>query len=252
MNMSHEFRTLMHAILNYAGMSLKKLDANDLAKLKKFLGNIQSSGIRLLGMLNALLDLAKLESGKFDLHLSRGDLEQIVRQSQAEIEPLFEAKQLQLRFELRAETAGAVFDQPQIMQVMINLFSNAIRFSPPGGTITVVIGDSVLPGERPALHCSVADEGPGVPENELESIFDKFAQSSKTNHGAGGSGLGLAICREIVHLHQGKIWAANTPEGGAIFHIVIPKDLAPRNGDTPMAVKASSAVRGVFSANSLN
>ena len=88
MNMSHEFSTPMHAILNYASMGLKKLSSNDAERLKKYLGNIQTSGIRLLGMLNALLDLAKLESGKFDLRLSRGDLKQIVHQSQAEIDSL--------------------------------------------------------------------------------------------------------------------------------------------------------------------
>ena len=88
-----------------------------------------------------------------------------------------------------------------------------------------VIENGTLEGQRPALHCWIGDEGPGIPESELEAIFDKFAQSSRTANGAGGSGLGLAICREIVHLHQGKIWAANGPSGGAVFHIVLPTDL---------------------------
>ena len=92
MNMSHEFRTPMHAILNYTSMGLKKLDSNDAGKLSKYLTNIQTSGVRLLGMLNALLDLAKLESGKFELQFSRGDIEQIVRQSQAEIELPFRSQ----------------------------------------------------------------------------------------------------------------------------------------------------------------
>ncbi len=226
MNMTHEFRTPMHAILNYSSMGLKKLNSNDFEKLKKYLTNINVSGVRLLGMLNALLDLAKLESGKFDLHLTRGELAQIVRQSQAEIESLFEAKQLRLDLEACTSSTAGVFDQHQIMQVFINLFSNAVRFSPAHGAVKVTIEAGVLAGQRPALHCSVADEGPGIPKGELESIFDKFMQSSKTA-GAGGSGLGLAICREIVLLHQGKIWAANAASGGAIFHLLLPTDLSP-------------------------
>ena len=95
MNMSHEFRTPMHAILNYTSMGLKKLDGNDFGKLKKYLTNINISGVRLL------LDLAKLESGKFDLRLGRAELAHIVRQSQAEIESLFEAKQLKLTGRVR-------------------------------------------------------------------------------------------------------------------------------------------------------
>ncbi len=238
MNMSHEFRTPMHAILNYASMGLKKLESNDAAKLKKYLSNISVAGMRLLGMLNALLDLAKLESGKFDLHLSSGDLAQTVRQSQAEIDSLFEQKQLRLDFEVRAANTAAVFDQPQMTQVFVNLFSNAVKFSPPQTAVKVVIEDGTLSGQRPALHCTVADEGPGIPESELDTIFDKFTQSSRTDNGAGGSGLGLAICREIVHLHQGKIWAANGPSGGAVFHAVLPTDLGVQGLDAQDGQKA--------------
>ncbi len=236
MNMSHEFRTPMHAILNYTSMGLKKLEGNDFDKLKKYLSNINTSGVRLLGMLNSLLDLAKLESGKFDLRLSRVDLAQIVRQSQAEIDSLFEAKQLRLTFEARTPNTTGVFDSHQMVQVFINLFSNAVKFSPAQAAVKVIIEAGVLAGQRPALHCSVADEGPGIPDGELEAIFDKFTQSSKTANGAGGSGLGLAICREIVLLHNGKVWAANAASGGAIFHLLLPTDLAsPDTGATQQA-----------------
>ncbi len=243
MNMSHEFRTPMHAILNYTNMGLKKVDGKEPEKLKKYLDNIQSSGVRLLGMLNALLDLAKLESGKCDLRLSRGDLGQIVHQSQTELESLFDDKQLRLRFVPRAGDTAALFDPQKMMQVFVNLFSNAIKFSPPRSNVTVVIEDMVLPGQGPALHCSVADEGAGIPEAEVEAIFDKFTQSSKTDNGAGGSGLGLAICREIMLLHRGKIWAANAPEGGAIFHFVLPRTAAVPQGDVLPRVPGRAELR---------
>ncbi len=224
MNMSHEFRTPMHAILNYTSMGLKKLDSAEREKLKKYLTNIQHSGLRLLELLNALLDLAKLESGKLELKPSRGDLTQTLRQSQAELGSLFEAKQLELIVDCQSKDPCAVFDRERLIQVFINLLSNAIKFSPKESTIQVTIADSNLPERGPAFHCTVSDNGVGIPEAELEAIFDKFTQSSKTNTGAGGSGLGLAICREIVHLHGGAIWAAASPSGGASIHFVIPRE----------------------------
>ena len=231
MNMSHEFRTPMHAILNYTNMGLKKLDFAEREKLKKYLTNIQHSGLRLLELLNALLDLAKLEFGKLELKPSRGDLTQIVRQSQAEVGSLFEAKHLELIVECQSKDPCAFFDRERLIQVFINLFSNAIKFSPKESAIHVAIADSVLPERRPAFHCAVSDNGVGIPEAELEKIFDKFTQSSKTDTGAGGSGLGLAICREIVHLHGGIIWAAASPSGGASIHFVIPREAAVDNAD---------------------
>ena len=86
-------------------------------------------------------------------------------------------------------------------------------------------------GRGPALHCTVSDNGIGIPEAEREAIFDKFTQSSMTNTGAGGSGLGLAICREIIHLHGGTIWAEASPSGGAAIHFQIPRETARQNAD---------------------
>lgn len=204
-------------------MGLKKLDSAEREKLKKYLTNIQHSGLRLLELLNALLDLAKLESGKLELKPSKGDITQIVRQSQAEVGSLFEAKQLELIVKCQSNDPCASFDRER--------FSNAIKFSPKESAIEVTIADSVLPERRPAFHCTVSDNGVGIPEAELEKIFDKFTQSSKTNTGAGGSGLGLAICREIVHLHGGIIWAAASPSGGASIHFVIPREAAVEKAD---------------------
>ena len=189
------------------------------------------SGLRLLELLNALLDLAKLESGKLELKPSRGDLTQIIRQSQAELGSLFEAKQLELIVDCQSKSPCAVFDRERLMQVFINLLSNAIKFSPKESTIEVTIADSNLPERGPAFHCTVSDKGVGIPEAELETIFDKFTQSSKTDTGAGGSGLGLAICREIVHLHGGAIWAAASPSGGASVHFVIPREAVREKAD---------------------
>jgi signal transduction histidine kinase len=235
MNMSHEFRTPMHAILNYTNMGLKKLQVPEREKLKKYLVNIQGSGLRLMELMNALLDLAKLESGKFEIRPSRGDLAQIVAQSLSELGSLVEAKQLEVRITNQSRDSCAIFDRERLTQVFINLFSNAIKFSPKEGVIEVFISDSFLPERGPALHCVVSDNGIGIPPEEMESIFDKFQQSSKTNTGAGGSGLGLAICREIIHLHGGAIWAAAAPSGGAAINFTLPKESAGRTLDSVVA-----------------
>jgi signal transduction histidine kinase len=222
-NMSHEFRTPMHAILNYTNIGLKKLENKNQEKLEKYFTNIRVSAARLLLLLNSILDLAKLESGKVDLILSRGDLIQIVWQSHAELEPLLDAKQLSLIVECESRDPYAFFDRARMLRVFVNIFSNAIRFSPYGGLINVRIEDSYLPDGRGALHCTVADQGVGIPQAELEKIFDKFTQSSVTDRGAGGSGLGLAICRETIQLQGGRIWSSNGSCGGAEIHLTLPK-----------------------------
>jgi signal transduction histidine kinase len=103
------------------------------------------------------------------------------------------------------------------------VLANAIRYSPPSGHIAVDVGEAQLPGQRPAVVIGIADQGPGIPEAELESVFEKFVQSSSTATGAGGTGLGLAICRELTHLHQGLIRARNRTGGGSRFEIILPR-----------------------------
>ena len=97
------------------------------------------------------------------------------------------------------------------------MLSNAVKFSNEKGKIKVAIGE-----RNDSFMVSIKDEGIGVPEEELESVFDKFVQSSKTKTGAGGTGLGLSICKEILAVHHGRIWAENNPSGGAIFAFEIP------------------------------
>ena len=120
-------------------------------------------------------------------------------------------------------------DKLRISQVIRNLLSNAINFSSKGGKIEITVSDAILLDnnsnlEISALEMRIADEGVGIPEKELELIFDKFTQSSKTKSSAGGTGLGLPICKEIVLQHHGIISAGNGDESGAIVRFVIPRD----------------------------
>jgi signal transduction histidine kinase len=119
-------------------------------------------------------------------------------------------------------------DGAKIVQVIQNLLTNAVKFSPPKSLISISAERSELPDRRancdnrPAVTIMVKDEGDGIPNEELESIFDQFVQSSKTRSGGGGTGLGLAICREIVSLHAGTIHAENNPERGTTIVILLP------------------------------
>jgi signal transduction histidine kinase len=226
-NMSHEFRTPMHAILNYTNMGLKKLEADDEIKLKRYFENIRSSGTRLLRMINGLLDLAKLEAGKIDITLAKVDLLDIVKAAQSELGSLFEEKRIGLTIEAAAKDSMVYADPNRIAQVVINLLSNAIKFSPPGEKIEIVIQDTTTAEGQAATLCSVKDRGPGVPPDELDAIFDRFNQSSITVNNGSGAGLGLTICRELIDLHGGDIWASNRRTGGASFSFLIPKDPRP-------------------------
>ncbi len=216
-NMSHELRTPMHAILSFSKIGIKKLDTADKEQLHKYFSNIEISGERLLGLLNELLDLSKLESGKMELNINYHDLVTVFKNCQLEQDQLMKDSSIKLQINKPLYPVTGHFDAPRIGQIMTNLLSNAIKFSPKASLITVTI-DKV--GNQD-LFFSIKDQGIGIPESELDDVFDAFVQSSKTKTGAGGTGLGLAICKQIMKAHNGEIWAESTSEGGALFKFVI-------------------------------
>jgi len=229
-NMSHELRTPMHAILSFARVGQSKAASAAPEKLKEYFEHIRTSGERLLDLVNDLLDLSKLEAGRMHYVMGPLDLYRHLNEVVAELAPLFEAKKIRCEITLLATDCHVWGDHKRIDQVLLNLLGNAIKFSPEEGCIRVDIAADNLPsgrraadaGERLGLRLTVSDTGPGIPEEELESIFTKFSQSSRTQTGAGGTGLGLTICREIVHAHRGIIRASNRSEGGAAFDVILP------------------------------
>jgi signal transduction histidine kinase len=230
-NMSHELRTPMHAILSYARLGVEKLARDDVSigKLKQYLGRIDQGGERLLHLLNDLLDLSKLEAGKMVYNMAAVELGALVRYAVSQFDGLARGKGLTLVVEGADAEHRAWCDDARIAQVLSNLLSNAIKFSDAVHPVTIALATGQLEqtdGARPAVQISVDDEGVGIPESELEHVFDKFVQSSKTKTGSGGTGLGLSICKEIVQHHGGRIWAENRPAGGARFSILLP--CAPR------------------------
>ena len=229
-NISHELRTPMHGVLSFAKLGLGKANLSP-EKAREYFSLIVQSGERLLNLLNDLLDLSKLEAGKMSVEFHSGDLAATANQIAAELSTLAAEKNVSVRCQINASDTMIDLDSSRIGQLIRNLLANALRFSPAGSEVVLSIDDaSIVAGRRrcdrvmvPALQLSVADSGPGIPEAELESIFEKFIQSSTTKTGAGGTGLGLAICREIALLHAGEISASNRPVGGAQFTFLLPR-----------------------------
>lgn len=226
-NMSHELRTPMHSILSFARFGQDMIASNNIKvdKLDKYYSRITSSGNKLLKLLNNLLDLSKLDAGKFPFSPNMGSIVDAVNHVVAEVSGLAEEKAIDIRV-INQTSVGKIWcDVEMVQQIVRNLLGNAIRFSHQQGKIFVAVSDVQMKtrfGESPAVQIAVKDQGVGIPELELEHVFNQFSQSSKTNKGAGGTGLGLAICKDLVSLHKGEIFAMNNPQGGAIFTVILP------------------------------
>ena len=219
-NISHELRTPLQGILSFAGFGIRKHITAGPDKILDYFQKIRQSGETLLMLLNNLLDLAKLESGKTTFEFRPADLDSLIDLTNKEYASLTSERNLTIRCQHPEANEKIVLDTDKICQVLRNLFSNAVKFSPEAGTIDITTfrtPDSIV--------VSVRDQGAGIPENELGNVFDKFFQSSDTKNGAGGTGLGLAICREIITAHKGRIWAENNPDVGANLSFEIPLSL---------------------------
>jgi len=247
-NMSHELRTPMHAILSFAqlGEDRVRRGAEALPKIQQYLGRIREGGARLLALLNDLLDLSKLEAGRMNYEFAEHRVVDIIRAVMGELEPLARQRSVTLELVSLQSELSAWCDGDRIGQVVRNLLSNAIKFTPAGKAVRIALDVTRLPAGRrsndrvtvDAVEVRVTDEGVGIPEGELEMIFDKFVQSSKTKSGAGGTGLGLAICREIVSQHGGYIAASHAPGGGAEFVFAIMQGKsAPAVADVPQSAE---------------
>lgn len=214
----------MHAILSFASLGRnRQADGESKAPVERYFANIDSAAQRLMRLLDDLLDLSRMEATGLTIMPGPRRIAPLIEEVLEEIEPQASRKRLALRSELAECGARVNIDGLRIGQVLRNLLNNALRFSSSPGEI-VIVGRVV---EGAMLQITVRDSGVGIPPDELESIFAKFVQSSRTHSGAGGTGLGLAICREIVAAHGGRIWAENNAYGGASLHFTLPLANAP-------------------------
>jgi len=218
-NISHELRTPLHGILSFAAFGVKRTHTASPERLLEYFELIHQSGTTLLHLVNDLLDLAKLESGRMDFEFATVELAAVIAQIAGEMGTMAADRAVRIDFVRRAADSRTTADATRVAQVIRNVLSNAIKFSPSGGTVEIELSE-----RDAALAVCVRDRGVGIPEDELEAVFDKFIQSSKTRTGSGGTGLGLAICRQIVGAHGGRIWAANRAGGGAALTFELPRN----------------------------
>jgi signal transduction histidine kinase len=223
-NMSHELRTPMHSVISFSNLALKRVENE---KIEHYLQNIRTSGIRLTTLLNDLLDLSKLEAGRMQAEFIEQDLTTLIKQAVSEVSSLLSEKNILINLD-SDNNINCMVDQKLMIQVVVNLLSNAIKFSPENSTINIAIQLIKSPFDQmpqDIVKLSVTDQGVGIPSEEIETVFDKFTQSTKTMTNAGGTGLGLSITQEIINLHHGKIHAESPPLGkdiGARFIVEIP------------------------------
>jgi len=232
-NISHEIRTPLHAILNFADFGKSKIDEVSREKLLTYFINIHKSSDRLLVLVDDLLDLSRLEVGRMNFVMAQQDLLTIAKSVISHSNSLLAMKSLSIKFNIKTDNTYAYFDDIKIYQVIHNLLSNAIHSSPENTGIEITFFDAKLPAKNmdetsnltQALAFSVSDKGEGIPDDELDSIFEKFIQSSNTKTGAGGTGLGLALCDQIIRRHSGTIKANNNPEVGACLTFKLHREL---------------------------
>lgn len=173
----------------------------------------------MIRLINDLLDIEKMEAGKFVLDVSESKISSIVQTSVAAAAQLADAKQIKVETVMHDSNELIFVDQDRLCQVFINLLSNAIKYSPEEGKITI----TVEKGEADFLKCSISDQGRGVPEKLKQQIFDRFVQVEKADATErGGTGLGLAISKAIVEQHGGQIGVNSMTGAGSTFWFTVP------------------------------
>jgi GAF domain-containing protein/sensor histidine kinase YesM len=216
-NMSHELRTPLNAILGYTELIVDQIYGKVPEKIRGVLERVQKSGRHLLGLINDVLDLSKIEAGQLALSLSDYSFQDAVQSVVASVESLAKEKGLRLTIEVAKKLPVGRADERRIVQVLLNLVGNAIKFTDAGEVkIRVNAVDD-------AFMVSVSDTGPGIPKSQYERIFEEFQQvDGSSTRAKGGTGLGLAIAKKIIELHGGRIWVESIVGKGSTFTFSLP------------------------------
>jgi len=225
-NISHELRTPINGIMGFIQLMLM----DDLsAKQQERAEIVKSSSEHLLQLVNDLLDLSRISSNSIELTPEVFDLPELLRETVRLLKPLAEAKGLDLRADIAVPEGSTIkADRARLRQILFNVIGNGINYTSEG-SVTVSARD-----EDGSVVCDVADTGPGIPEDKLEAIFDRFTRADDASAQSSGAGLGLTITKGLVELMGGRINATSSPGAGAIFTVRLPLPVSePESGPEP-------------------
>ena len=216
-NMSHELRTPLNAILGYTELILDNIYGDVPQKIKEVLERLEKNGRHLLKLINDVLDFSKIEAGQLNLSLNDYSMKEVVQAVLTSVEALAIEKNLDLKVTVPDDLTNGRGDEQRIVQVLLNIVGNAIKFTDAGGVrVEVSVSDATF-------LVSVIDTGLGLAEADQKMIFEEFHQADgSSTRKKGGTGLGLAIAKRIVEMHGGRIWVESTLGKGSTFYFTLP------------------------------
>jgi signal transduction histidine kinase len=219
-NMSHEFRTPLNAILGYTSLLLEGVSGPLNDKQARNLGRVDSNAQHLLALINDILDISRIEAGRMPLTLESMDVTALVHEVLAELEPLIARTKLAVTAAAAEAVPQVKSDRAKVKQVLVNLVSNAVKFTP-SGSVTVTVE---MHGDGRHVLIGVTDTGIGIDAADQEKIFDDFQQADpSTERRYGGAGLGLAISRRLANMLNGRLELKSRPGEGSTFTFVLPR-----------------------------
>jgi signal transduction histidine kinase len=218
-NMSHELRTPLNAILGFSQVLQHRLFGEINEKQDEYLDDILASGNHLLSLINDVLDLSKVEAGQVELEIAAFSLGEALERGVVMVRESAIKNGIQLSLELAPDVNGVRGDERRVRQIVFNVLSNAVKFTPAGGSVAVAAAS--VNGE---VHVSVTDTGPGIEPEDQERIFEEFQQTEVGVQQREGTGLGLALSKRLVELHGGRIWVESEPGHGSRFVFTLPSE----------------------------
>ncbi len=217
-NMSHELRTPLNAIIGFSEVLSEKLFGEMNEKQTEYVGDISESGRHLLNLINDILDLSKIEAGRMELDATDFNIATTISNTLSLVRERAQRRGITLRCTVDPRLANIHADERKVRQVLLNLLSNALKFTPEGGAIDV---RATAHDDRTEI--AVTDTGVGIAPEDCEAVFEEFRQVGSTAKKIEGTGLGLAISRKFIELHGGRIWVRSQVGSGSTFTFTLPR-----------------------------
>jgi signal transduction histidine kinase len=218
-NMSHEFRTPLNAMLGYTSMLLQGVAGSVEPPARRQLQRIESNGRHLLTIINEILDISRIEAGRMPLQISKFKIPELMAEVKAELEPIIMRSKLAVTVQMDKELPLVTSDRSKVKQILLNLLSNALKFTHHGGVTIVARKDA----RDRTLSLSVADTGIGIAPADQDRVFEDFRQlDNSPTRAYGGTGLGLSICRRLAQMLDGRISLQSTVGKGSTFTLTLP------------------------------